>query len=172
MNIYLMGYRATGKSTAGRLLAERMQRHFVDVDDLIVKKAGKIIARIFEEDGEEHFRDLESQALADVAQKDNLVVALGGGTILRLQNRALLKASGRTAWLKAPVEVIQRRLNNDDKTAANRPALSGANAMDEVVEVLRVRTPLYEESMDFSVDAAQPIETVVQDIFDYLKEAV
>src|SRR5579871_2400108 len=96
MSIVLIGYRGSGKTTLGRMLAERTGREFVDADDRIVARAGKSIARIFAEEGETAFRDLETAVLAEILQFPNHVIAVGGGALDRAENRRALSA-GRQA---------------------------------------------------------------------------
>src|SRR5579859_3675326 len=95
MSILLIGYRGSGKTTIGKRLADRLWQPFVDTDDLIVKKAGKNIRQIFEEQGEDAFRDLEEQVMKEVVGLSEHVISLGGGSVLREANRQAIKNSGR-----------------------------------------------------------------------------
>src|SRR6476659_1674300 len=92
MSVFLMGYRGSGKTTIGKRLADRLWQPFVDTDDMVVKRAGMTIKEIFERQGEEKFRDFESDAIQEAAQLDDHVIALGGGAELREQNRTALKS--------------------------------------------------------------------------------
>lgn len=143
MLIFLTGYRGTGKTTVGAILASRMGCECSDSDDAIEKRAGKSIADIFAQQGEEHFRDLESEVVADLVQRNNAVVALGGGAILRQSNRDLIQRHGTVVWLEAGIETIRQRLLSDPSTTARRPNLTGQGLLDEIAEVLAKRTPLY-----------------------------
>ena len=125
MNIVLIGYRGSGKTTLGRKLADKMWLKFVDTDVLISERAGKTIAEIFATQGEPAFRDLESAIIAEVAAGDGQLIALGGGAILRTQNLAALKQNGaRIVYLHASTEILAQRIAGDPNTAATRPPLT------------------------------------------------
>src|SRR4051794_20040028 len=104
--IVLVGYRGTGKTTVGRLLAASLGWEFADADDLIESAAGKSIAEIFAAEGDPGFRDREAAALRELCRRDRLVVATGGGAILRPANRELLRGAGFVAWLTAEPETV------------------------------------------------------------------
>lgn len=148
----LIGYRATGKTTLARLLAERLGWEWIDADVEIERRAGKSIRRIFAEEGEPAFRDLEAQVVADLCQRDKLVIAAGGGAPLRLENRQAMQAGGRVIWLTAAPETILARMSGDASTASRRPNLTDKTPLDEIVELLRTRAPIYQETADFRVD--------------------
>lgn len=150
----LVGYRGTGKSTVGRLLAERTGRAFLDVDAEIVARAGRTIRAIFEESGEPVFRDLEEAVVRDLtAAHPGAVLGTGGGTILREANRKALRSFGLVAWLRAGADELARRLEADAITREHRPALTSKGTLEEIVEVLAFRTPFYEEVAHVAVDA-------------------
>jgi shikimate kinase len=140
--IYLIGYRGTGKSTVGPLVAARLGWRFVDADDMLEKRAGQAIQDIFTAEGEAGFRDREEAILSELARLDNHVIATGGGAILRPANRERLRATGLVAWLTAPAPTIWQRLQADPTTASRRPALS-QGGLTEIEELLRQREPLY-----------------------------
>src|SRR5687767_5496661 len=123
MLIFLIGYRGTGKSTVARLLALRLGCEWIDADVEIELRAGKSIAAIFADDGEPVFRDLESEVVADLARRPNAVVALGGGAVLREENRRAI-TGGVSIWLKASVATILGRLASDATTGDRRPNLT------------------------------------------------
>ncbi len=152
VNLILIGYRGTGKSTVARLLAEQLGASCLDTDLEVERRAAKSIRAIFEEDGEPVFRDLEMAAIHDVLARDNLVVAVGGGAVLRPENRAALRNLGKVIWLRADVETILRRVAADPTNAARRPNLTTAGGRDEVVKLLCERAPLYEQCADLVVD--------------------
>ena len=155
MHLFLIGYRATGKSSVGQIIAERLKLNWIDSDDQVQKKTGKSIARIFEESGEVVFRELESEAIESICQLDSSsVVSLGGGAILREANRDLLKMYGKSIWLKAPAETIWRRISEDTKTAQERPNLTAKGGIEEIQDLLGSRQKLYQTTADFEIETA------------------
>ena len=153
MNIILIGYRATGKTTLARLLAEKLGWDWVDADIEIEARAGKSIARIFAEDGEPAFRDLEAEVISDLCRRRRLVLAAGGGAPMRAASRQAMRECGHVVWLQARPETIHARMAGDATTAARRPNLTNKGALDEIVHLLAKREPVYRES------AHQAIET-------------
>jgi len=151
--IILVGYRGTGKSTVGRLLADRLGWGFRDADAELEARAGQTVAEIFAAEGEPGFRDREAAVLADLVGLPDHVIATGGGVVLRPANRELLKAAGFVAWLQAPPEVVWERLQADPTTAARRPALT-TGGFAEVADLMGVREPLYRAVAAAAVDAA------------------
>jgi shikimate kinase len=152
MILTLIGYRATGKTTLARLLAERLGWDWVDADVEIERRAGKPIARIFAEDGEPAFRDLEAQVIADLLRRPPLVLAAGGGAPLRAESRRAMHQGGKVVWLVAKPETILRRMSADATTAGRRPSLTGKTPLDEIVDLLRLREPIYQQSADLRID--------------------
>ena len=150
--IFLIGYRGTGKSTVARELAVRLEWDGVDADVLIEKRAGKSIAAMFAEEGEAAFRDLESQVVRELAERPRTVVALGGGAVLRQENRRAIQAAGPVVWLTASVESILERLAADETTAGRRPNLTAAGGRAEIESLLAERTPLYRDCATLIVD--------------------
>ncbi|MEO6308330.1 MAG: shikimate kinase [Nitrospiraceae bacterium] len=145
MNIVLIGYRGTGKSSVGRLLAARLGRKLVSTDAEIVKRAHRTIPEIVAQDGWEYFRDLESDVCRELAGRDLLVVDTGGGAILRAQNVEVLKRNGTVFWLEASVGTITKRIGGNNQ----RPSLTGTKSfLDEIQDVLRGRTPAYQAAAD------------------------
>ena len=110
MILTLIGYRATGKTTLARLLAERLGWDWIDADVEIERRAGKSIARIFAEDGEPAFRDMEAEVIADLCRRDRLVLAAGGGAPLRPESRRAMREAGKVVWLTARPETILARM--------------------------------------------------------------
>jgi shikimate kinase len=148
MNIVLIGYRGTGKSTVGRLLAARLGRELVSTDAEIVKCAQRTIPEIVAQEGWERFRDLESDTCRELASRDQLVIDTGGGAMLRAQNVEALKKNGTVFWLTASVETIAKRIGGDNQ----RPSLTGTKSfVDEIQDVLRERTPKYQAAADHTI---------------------
>lgn len=147
-NLVLVGMPGCGKSTVGRALAEQTGRPFIDLDGEIVRRAGRPIPEIFREDGETAFRDLESRVLAEVCGQSGQIIATGGGAVLRPENRAAMRRSGRVYFLRREPEKLPTQ---------GRP-LSQAG---DLREMYRVRLPLYQAVADAEADndSAGPEET-------------
>ncbi len=152
MNLVLIGYRATGKTTLARRLAQRLGWDWVDADVEIEQRAGKSIARIFAEQGEPAFRDLEAEVIADLCGRPGLVVAAGGGAPLREENRRAMRESGQVVWLTATPETILSRMTGDATTVDRRPGLTDRPPLEEIVQLLGRREPIYRESAHLIVD--------------------
>jgi shikimate kinase len=157
----LIGYRGTGKSTVGRLLAGRLSRTFLDADLEIAARAGRSIQAIFAEWGEPTFRDWEERALAELVEAHPAaILATGGGAVLREANRRRLHEFGFVVWLTAPPAVLAGRLTADHRGLADRPALTAAGTLEEIARVLEARAPLYRGLADAVVetDGRSPVE--------------
>ena len=155
VNIVLIGYRGTGKSTVARLLGKRLGRQVVSTDAEVIARANLSIPQIVEQSGWDHFRDLESAVCRSLADKDALVIDTGGGVILRDENVAALKANGVTVWLTAEVPTIASRIHRDTQ----RPSLSGTKSfVEEIEEILEPRVPKYKAAADYviSTDRSSP----------------
>jgi shikimate kinase len=149
----LIGYRGTGKSTVGRILAERSGRGFVDVDLEIEARAGRSIRSIFSECGEPAFRDWEERTLAELQAKfPDAIVATGGGAVLRETNRGRIRALGVVIWLRGDPSVLANRLESDRRGIAERPPLTPAGTLSEIAAVLETRIPLYRAMADAVID--------------------
>jgi shikimate kinase len=149
MNIVLIGYRGTGKSTVGRLLAARLGRELVSTDAEIVKRAQRAIPEIVAQQGWDYFRDLESDICQELSSRDHLVIDTGGGAILRPQNVEVLKKNGTLFWLTASVETIVKRIGSDNQ----RPSLTGTKSfVDEIQDVLQERMPKYQAAADHVIE--------------------
>lgn len=169
MNLFLIGYRCTGKTTVGRVLADRLGWSFVDTDSRIVDAAGISVARLVERIGWPGFRTQERQVLAAVAAGSRQVVATGGGIVLDTSNIETMKTSGLVVWLTASERTIATRMLADDKTSGNRPALTDRGPFDEIAAVLAERRPLYERAADLTLATDQEtIETICDRIIDHL----
>lgn len=145
MNIVLIGYRGTGKSSVGKALAARLGRELVSTDSEIVRRAGCSIPEIVAQHGWEYFRDLESDLCRNLADRDQLVIDTGGGAIVRPRNVEMLKRNGRLFWLTASVESIAARIGGDTQ----RPSLTGTKSfVEEIQDVLRERAPKYQAAAD------------------------
>jgi shikimate kinase len=171
--VFLVGPRATGKTTVARLLAERLRWGWLDADELLERRAGCSIRELFDMAGEGAFRDLESAVLDELCTCRRLVIATGGGVVLRPANRQRLKTAGRIVWLTADAKTLWQRLQGDTTTAERRPNLTPAGGLAEIEEVLRVREPLYREVAEFAVDSGnQSPEAVAALVLARLTENV
>lgn len=149
-NIALIGFMGVGKSTVGPLLAHALGREFVDLDAEIERRWGSSIPQIFAECGEAEFRRRESELLQEVCCRSDLVIACGGGAVLREDNRRVLKATSRLVLLTAPVDVIVSRIGH----AGGRPLLDGQPTKEAAARLLAEREPIYRSAADFIVDVA------------------
>jgi shikimate kinase len=145
----LIGYRGSGKSTIGPLLAARLGWAFVDADALLEQREQTTIRAIFATEGEAAFRAKEAALLAELMERTNTVVATGGGVVLRADNRAQLRRSF-VVWLAAEPETLWERLQGDPLTRERRPNLAGGG-LAEVRELLTVREPLYRECANLEI---------------------
>ncbi|MHB8902838.1 MAG: shikimate kinase, partial [Thermoguttaceae bacterium] len=125
---------------------------WIDADVEIERVAGKTIARIFAEDGEPVFRDIEARVIADLTGRSNLVIAAGGGAPLRAESRAAMRAGGPVAWLQASAATIHQRMTGDATTASRRPSLTDRGPLDEILHVMTAREPIYRETADVEID--------------------
>ncbi len=140
VNLILTGFMGTGKTTVGKLLAQRLAYEFVDTDAFIEGRAGRSIAEIFRELGEAAFRQMEAEAALELANKDGLVISTGGRFMLDDGNAAVLRRNGRIFCLQAPPNEILSRVQKDSTT---RPLLAGENPLDQIVAILQEREVKY-----------------------------
>jgi shikimate kinase len=141
-SVVLVGMMGAGKSTIGRRLAARLNLPFVDADHEIEAAAGKSIPDIFADHGEPHFRDGEARVIARLLQNGPIVLATGGGAILREETRQLIKARGVSIWLKADADVVSRRV----RRRSNRPLLQTDDQDETVMRLIAEREPLYAQA--------------------------
>lgn len=149
MNIVLIGYRGTGKSLVGRILARRLGMRYIGMDAAIVERAGMPIPQIVEKHGWHGFRDLESAQARELSGLDNLIIDTGGGIIERPENIEALQKNALIFWLKARVDTIVRRIRGDTQ----RPSLTtGKTFTEEVAEVLEQRIPKYKSAAHHEIE--------------------
>jgi shikimate kinase len=161
-NVVLIGFMGSGKSSVGRRVAALLDFKFVDADALLVERQGREIAEIFASEGEETFRDLESEVLASLTSQAGCVISTGGGVILREKNRALLQKLGLVVWLTASEDTLFARVSRTNK----RPLLQTADPRATVAALFAARRPLYAAAAQFTLDTttfshAQAAEAVV-----------
>ncbi len=151
-NVALIGFMGTGKTDVGRLLAEKLGKDFIEVDELIEKRAGKTIPEIFQQDGEIAFRELEIEATRQAAEKRNAVIACGGGAVLNQINVDRLREHGVIIYLTASPEVILKRTSSDTD---ERPLLVAEDKASRVEKLLNFRRPFYERAADITVNTSE-----------------
>lgn len=148
MKIVLVGYRGSGKTTIGKLLAQKLGWRYFSTDDEIVRRMGMSIPEIVEKYGWDKFRDVESEVAKEVGDMEEVVVDTGGGIVLRDINREHLRRNSIVIFLSAPPQVLAERIMHDK----NRPPLKeGKSHWEEVEEVLRERLPFYRSIMDIEI---------------------
>ena len=169
-NLVLIGYRATGKTSVGARLAEVLHRPFVDLDQVIVREAGRSVADIVAQGGWAEFRRLEKQLVARYRDARGQVLATGGGVILDPDNVEALQKNGIIIWLIADPAAIQARLAQDQPRDANRPSLTGGDTIREAAEVAEKRAPLYQAAAQISIDTThRSVAQVVKLVLAALK---
>jgi len=164
IKIVLTGYRATGKTSVGRILADRLSFSFVDTDREIEKQQGKSISQMVAEYGWSYFRAAEHDFLASLVPRENLVVAPGGGAILHREVWAELMETSLVIWLQADVQTISRRLSGDTLSTSQRPSLTGQDMIKEITAVLCEREPFYRQGSHYAVSTQKPVAEIVDEI--------
>lgn len=166
MNIVLIGFMGTGKTAVGKRLAQRLNRQYVDIDQLIEQQEKKKISDIFDEDGEPYFRKVEKGVTQRVSELENVVIAAGGGVVLDDQNISNLKRKGVLICLSARPEIILERT----KKYNHRPLLNVADPTQEIAALLNKRAPDYAKA-DHQIDTSHlSIEEVVERVIAIIKE--
>lgn len=165
-NIFLVGLMGAGKTTIGRALAKRLNKTFIDSDHEIEARTGASIPLIFEIEGEASFRQREAEVIRDLAAQSGIVLATGGGAVLRPENRAVLKEHGTVIYLRASINSILQRTAHD----RNRPLLQTADPRAKLEQLAREREPLYQEVADFVVETGRPnVQLLVNSIIAQLE---
>ena len=165
MNIVLIGFRGTGKSTVGKLLAQRLERDFVDSDKCIESAAGKTIKSIFEDVGEKGFRKIEADIITELSKMDNTVISAGGGVVLKEENVKILKSNGFLILLEATPEIIHNRITQDEKTTQQRPSLTEKKPLDEIKHLITKREHAYKNAADYTINTSYvSCEDIVKEI--------
>ncbi len=170
MNIYLVGYRGSGKTTLGKSLAARIGWRFIDSDDEIIKSSGMTIREMVDSEGWSVFRERECRMIELIAGIQKCVVATGGGAVLNPGNISKIKASGKVIWLKTNPETIKARLLKDTNTKELRPSLTEKDFDTEIVETLKEREPLYKKAMDVEIDTDNiDIDNLCDNYFNHIR---
>lgn len=153
-NIILTGFRATGKSTVGRILARRLGYRFIDTDTEICRRSGTTIAEIVARHGWPYFRQAEARLLRELCSSTNMLIATGGGAIEHRAEWEQLRQTGFVVWLDADADTINKRMSSDPVSASQRPDLSleKKSVQDETAMLLQHRSPLYAAGSDLRLD--------------------
>ena len=166
-NVFLVGMMGAGKTTAGRLMARRLKREFLDTDHEIERRCGVKVPVIFEFEGEAGFRQREAVVIAELTAREDVVLATGGGAVLDEANRRHLAARGTVVYLHAPPPALYERVRQD----RNRPLLASADPQARLQELYAVRDPLYREIADVVVDTGrQSVQNLARQLLARLKE--
>jgi shikimate kinase len=151
-NIALIGFMGTGKTTVGKLLAKKLSNEFLELDVEIEKKTGRAISDIFRENGEEYFRRLETEVIKEITGKKNLIIACGGGVVLKQENVFRLKQECVIVCLSASMDVILQRVSGDKNV---RPQLAVDDRKKRIKELLEQRQPLYDKAADITIETSR-----------------
>lgn len=166
-NIFLVGPMGAGKSTVGKLLAEKLHYEFVDSDHEIEARTGATIPMIFDIEGEQGFRSREAGMIDELTQRSQVVLATGGGAVETESNRQHLRSRGFVVYLKSPVDALLARTRHD----RNRPLLQTDNPQKVLDELMQRREPWYLEMADLVIETQQvPVHRVVRQVIERLNE--
>jgi len=169
--VILTGYRATGKSSIGKILADLLGFGFIDTDEAIEKRQGETITEMVGRGGWDLFRRKEENLLLELARSKNKVIAAGGGSVMHEKAWKKLRQNALVVWLTADIKTICRRLAADSDTEDQRPPLTEMGTMNEIAMVLSERRPLYKKSSDITIDTeGKKPEEVAETILMKLKE--
>ena len=169
MNIVLIGYRCSGKTEVGKILARELEKDFLDTDELIEDNAGCSIETIISRDGWNHFREIEKSLIEEVSRRNNLIIATGGGVVMDEDNVKNLKENAWIVWLDGKLEVLRETMNREQKSGKIRPSLTGVDPLEEIKQVLDVRIPFYKKAANFVVDTSnRTLEKVAASITNNL----
>lgn len=173
MNIFIIGYRCTGKTTAAHSVSKRVGWEFVDADRELMEKMGESVTEIVSRGGWTLFRELEKKTLKSICRNERQVVATGGGVVLDDENIETMKKNGLVIWLRATIDTIIERMQVDIQTEDLRPALTDHHDLiSEIKETLKERTPLYQKATTWSVDTdGKKINEVVSEIISLIEKS-
>ena len=167
-NIFLIGLMGAGKTTIGRQIANELSLEFFDSDHEIENRTGVTITHIFDIEGEAGFRKRETNVLNDLTEKKGIVLATGGGAILKPENRQFLMSRGTTIYLYADIDTLFERTSKD----RNRPLLQTENPKTKLEELFEIRDPLYRETADIIIDTGKDsVRLAIKEILEKLQES-
>lgn len=167
-NIFLIGLMGAGKTTIGRQIANELSLEFFDSDHEIENRTGVTITHIFDIEGEAGFRKRETTVLNELTEKKGIVLATGGGAILKAENRQFLMSRGTTIYLYANIDTLLERTSKD----RNRPLLQTENPQAKLKELFETRDPLYRETADIIIDTGKDsVRLALKEILEKLQKA-
>lgn len=152
MKIFLVGYRCSGKTTIGKILADRLHYEFLDMDRMIEQQTGSTISDLVDAHGWDYFRQIEKEILFNTEQMKDTVVSTGGGIVTDPENLIFLNKNGYSIWLDADIKTILSRLKSDPSTLASRPSLTFKNRIQETEDVFKIRRPLYQKAAHLKIE--------------------
>lgn len=164
INLTLCGMMGSGKSIVGKLLARKINFNFIDTDKFIEKKIGKSINKIFSEDGEGYFRELEEKTIINILKKKKYVISLGGGAILNKRIRNVIKNNSYNIYLKVSIDILTKRLEN----SKNRPLIKNKDINKVLIDLIKKREKFYKKS-ELIIKNETNINDIVENICDTLK---
>ena len=172
MNLFLIGYRCSGKTTVGKSMAKNIGWDFVDADEMLTVACGKSIKDIIDTEGWDSFRRIERSTLKQICAEQRQVVATGGGVVLDAANIEAMKSSGQVVWLNASAATIRSRMQADTHTEHLRPSLTPKGALAEIEDLLTERRPHYERASDLLIHTDDiSVAEIVHRILDKLNWA-
>ena len=171
MNLFLIGYRCSGKTTIGKSIAKAIDWPFVDSDIWVIKACGKSIQDIIDAEGWDAFRRMERSTIKQICTNDRQVVATGGGVVLDADNIKTMKTNGMVVWLNASAATIRKRMLQDKNSGHFRPALTDRGRMEEIEGMLLQRKPYYQGASDFIIQTDNvPVKEIAQTIIEKLNQ--
>lgn len=169
MNIVLIGYRGTGKTSVGKMLAERLGKPFFDADVYLEEKFERTISDMVAKEGWPFFRAREKEVIRELSEYDDCVIATGGGAVMDEDNVSALGRHGRFILLTTDIPTTISRIQGDDMSGQQRPDLLGGGLVEETKKILAQRMPVYEKVADHTIDTTHlSIDEVVAGITKYL----
>lgn len=163
MKVILIGYRASGKSTVGKLVSDQLRWPLRDIDRGIELKSGLSLTKLYQQFGEEHYRQIEAEVVAETCATDSCIIAFGAGTITQSCNERLARVDSLVVYLQLSAEHLWHRIAADPRSATTRPQLS-SGGMEEVIEMLARRAPIYQRCADMTLDGQMTPQQLADDI--------
>lgn len=171
MKIVLVGYRAAGKSTLGKMISEKLAMPYLDIDRGIEERIGEqTLTEFYGQVGEDGFRPVETDVVVEMCRSERAVIAFGAGSLMRERNQQAAKHNALIVYLQVPVDELWRRICSDPNSGHTRPNLAGGGAQ-EVEHMLALREPTYIACAHLVLDGTQAPEVLLQRVVDSYKAA-